>query len=141
MYDSGHVWPRVLHGRVWSIRCQHKSNLHEVWKVQGHCRMCRMYYINIKVIWNTPQTWIYEEYLCDRSKCIVMWSACKLTIYSTPHESHFDIVNLFSQKHQEINTDSENNVTMERQTLYCVPIPGETDWVKTISFSRGLQLL
>lgn len=34
-------------------------------------------------------------------------------------------------KHQEINTDSENNVTMERQTLYCVPIPGETDWVKT----------
>uniref|UniRef100_K1QBJ4 Mini-chromosome maintenance complex-binding protein n=1 Tax=Magallana gigas TaxID=29159 RepID=K1QBJ4_MAGGI len=41
-------------------------------------------------------------------------------------------------KHQEINTDSENNVTMERQTLYCVPIPGETDWVKTISFSRSV---
>ncbi|XP_048747559.2 mini-chromosome maintenance complex-binding protein-like isoform X2 [Ostrea edulis] len=34
-------------------------------------------------------------------------------------------------KNQEINTESERNVTMERQTLYCVPIPGETDWVKS----------
>ncbi|XP_022288732.2 mini-chromosome maintenance complex-binding protein-like [Crassostrea virginica] len=33
-------------------------------------------------------------------------------------------------KHQEINADSDNNITMERQTLYCVPIPGETEWVK-----------
>ncbi|XP_062570904.1 mini-chromosome maintenance complex-binding protein-like [Saccostrea cucullata] len=34
-------------------------------------------------------------------------------------------------KHQEINMDSDKNVTMERQTLYCVPIPGETEWVKS----------
>jgi len=32
--------------------------------------------------------------------------------------------------------DSANNVTMDRMTLYCVPVPGETEWVKTISFSK-----
>ena len=35
---------------------------------------------------------------------------------------------------EEINFDSPNNVTTDRQTLYCVPIPGETAWAKKISF-------
>lgn len=26
--------------------------------------------------------------------------------------------------------ESERNVTLDRQTLYCVPIPGESSWVK-----------
>lgn len=30
--------------------------------------------------------------------------------------------------------DSKNTVTSERQTFYCVPIPGENPWVKEISF-------
>lgn len=31
---------------------------------------------------------------------------------------------------QQINMDSTNNKTMDRQTLYGVPIPGESEWVK-----------
>ncbi|ESO96921.1 hypothetical protein LOTGIDRAFT_231720 [Lottia gigantea] len=31
---------------------------------------------------------------------------------------------------QVINTDSRRNQPMDRQTFYCVPIPGESDWVK-----------
>ncbi|KAK3598677.1 hypothetical protein CHS0354_006350 [Potamilus streckersoni] len=33
--------------------------------------------------------------------------------------------------HQRINLESTRNVTLDRQTLYCIPIPGETEWVKT----------
>lgn len=33
-------------------------------------------------------------------------------------------------KSQKIDLESKANVTMDRQTLYCVPIPGETAWVK-----------
>ncbi|XP_035673341.1 mini-chromosome maintenance complex-binding protein-like [Branchiostoma floridae] len=32
--------------------------------------------------------------------------------------------------HQEINLESSQNVTLDRQTLYCVPVPGENPWVK-----------
>ncbi|XP_078668117.1 mini-chromosome maintenance complex-binding protein-like [Branchiostoma floridae x Branchiostoma belcheri] len=32
--------------------------------------------------------------------------------------------------HQEIDLDSPQNVTLDRQTLYCVPVPGENSWVK-----------
>ncbi|WAR21645.1 MCMBP-like protein [Mya arenaria] len=32
---------------------------------------------------------------------------------------------------QTINVDSENNVTMDRMTLYCVPVPGEVEWTPT----------
>ncbi|XP_045190600.2 mini-chromosome maintenance complex-binding protein-like isoform X2 [Mercenaria mercenaria] len=31
---------------------------------------------------------------------------------------------------QTIDMDSRNNVTMDRMTLYCVPVPGEAEWVK-----------
>ncbi|XP_060597053.1 mini-chromosome maintenance complex-binding protein-like [Ruditapes philippinarum] len=31
---------------------------------------------------------------------------------------------------QTIDVDSRNNVTMDRMTLYCVPVPGESEWVK-----------
>lgn len=31
---------------------------------------------------------------------------------------------------QKIDLKSKNNVTMDRMTLYCVPIPGEAEWVK-----------
>ncbi|VDI24383.1 Hypothetical predicted protein, partial [Mytilus galloprovincialis] len=34
------------------------------------------------------------------------------------------------QKSQQIDLESRDNVTMDRQTIYCVPIPGETTWVK-----------
>uniref|UniRef100_A0A8B9GYX5 Mini-chromosome maintenance complex-binding protein n=1 Tax=Astyanax mexicanus TaxID=7994 RepID=A0A8B9GYX5_ASTMX len=33
-----------------------------------------------------------------------------------------------------IDFNSKNAVTSERQTFYCVPIPGESQWVKEISF-------
>ncbi|XP_052263772.1 mini-chromosome maintenance complex-binding protein-like [Dreissena polymorpha] len=32
---------------------------------------------------------------------------------------------------QSIDLDSMNNKTMDRMTLYCVPVPGESNWVKT----------
>ncbi|KAK0149931.1 Mini-chromosome maintenance complex-binding protein [Merluccius polli] len=35
-----------------------------------------------------------------------------------------------------VDLDSANMVTAERQTFYCVPIPGESPWVKEISYSR-----
>ncbi|KFW84765.1 Mini-chromosome maintenance complex-binding protein [Manacus vitellinus] len=35
---------------------------------------------------------------------------------------------------QEIDLNSSQTVTSERQTLYCVPVPGESAWVKEISF-------
>ncbi|KAL4232388.1 hypothetical protein ACF0H5_009956 [Mactra antiquata] len=35
---------------------------------------------------------------------------------------------------QSIDVESKNNVTMDRMTLYCVPVPGESEWVKKISF-------
>ncbi|KAG2462322.1 MCMBP protein, partial [Polypterus senegalus] len=34
----------------------------------------------------------------------------------------------------EVDLQSQNNITMERQTFYCVPVPGEAQWVKEISF-------
>ncbi|NWQ61449.1 MCMBP protein, partial [Neopipo cinnamomea] len=34
---------------------------------------------------------------------------------------------------QEIDLNSSQTVTSERQTLYCVPVPGESAWVKEIS--------
>ncbi|XP_039599622.1 mini-chromosome maintenance complex-binding protein isoform X1 [Polypterus senegalus] len=30
----------------------------------------------------------------------------------------------------EVDLQSQNNITMERQTFYCVPVPGEAQWVK-----------
>lgn len=33
-----------------------------------------------------------------------------------------------------IDFNSKENVTLERQTLYCVPIPGENKWLKNVSF-------
>uniref|UniRef100_A0A663EEU8 Mini-chromosome maintenance complex-binding protein n=1 Tax=Aquila chrysaetos chrysaetos TaxID=223781 RepID=A0A663EEU8_AQUCH len=35
---------------------------------------------------------------------------------------------------QEIDLNSSQTVTSERQTFYCVPVPGESAWVKEISF-------
>lgn len=35
------------------------------------------------------------------------------------------------QPNEVILAESPKSVTEDRQTLYCVPIPGETDWVKT----------
>ncbi|NXE84781.1 MCMBP protein, partial [Cochlearius cochlearius] len=35
---------------------------------------------------------------------------------------------------QEIDLNSSQTVTLERQTFYCVPVPGESAWVKEISF-------
>uniref|UniRef100_A0ABM0LV56 Mini-chromosome maintenance complex-binding protein n=1 Tax=Saccoglossus kowalevskii TaxID=10224 RepID=A0ABM0LV56_SACKO len=40
--------------------------------------------------------------------------------------------------HQHIELESTRNVTLDRQTLYCVPIPAETAWVKQ-AFSRTSQ--
>ncbi|KAM9804247.1 mini-chromosome maintenance complex-binding protein [Neosynchiropus ocellatus] len=34
-----------------------------------------------------------------------------------------------------VDMNSNNIVTSERQTFYCVPVPGENPWVKEISFS------
>ncbi|NWW73569.1 MCMBP protein, partial [Climacteris rufus] len=39
---------------------------------------------------------------------------------------------------QEIDLNSSQTVTLERQTLYCVPVPGESAWVKEISFLTEL---
>lgn len=33
----------------------------------------------------------------------------------------------------QVDFNSKNTVTAERQTFYCVPIPGESPWVKEIS--------
>lgn len=34
------------------------------------------------------------------------------------------------QENEQLDIDSPNNITMDRQTLYCVPIPGESKWTK-----------
>jgi hypothetical protein len=31
--------------------------------------------------------------------------------------------------------EDPSNVTDERHTLYCVPLPGEAQWVKDVSFT------
>uniref|UniRef100_A0A8D2JFQ8 Mini-chromosome maintenance complex-binding protein n=1 Tax=Varanus komodoensis TaxID=61221 RepID=A0A8D2JFQ8_VARKO len=36
--------------------------------------------------------------------------------------------------HQEIDLNAKQIVTADRQTFYCVPVPGESTWVKEISF-------
>lgn len=36
---------------------------------------------------------------------------------------------------ERIVHESVENVTLERQTLYCVPVPGENDWVSQVSSS------
>ena len=36
------------------------------------------------------------------------------------------------QDEEEIDFDSHRNVTLDRQTLYCVPIPGENEWVRKV---------
>ena len=43
------------------------------------------------------------------------------------------------QAHQDIKLESARNVTMDRQTLYCVPVPGENNWLKQISFFTGTE--
>uniref|UniRef100_H3AJW8 Mini-chromosome maintenance complex-binding protein n=1 Tax=Latimeria chalumnae TaxID=7897 RepID=H3AJW8_LATCH len=39
---------------------------------------------------------------------------------------------------QEVELNSAQNITMERQTFYCVPVPGESTWVKE-SYARASQ--
>ena len=46
---------------------------------------------------------------------------------------HFYFLHFFKNG-EEVIHDSDRNVTLERQTLYCVPIPGENEWVKVVSF-------
>lgn len=41
----------------------------------------------------------------------------------------------------QVDFNSRNTVTAERQTFYCVPIPGENPWVKEISLSCHLPFL
>lgn len=36
----------------------------------------------------------------------------------------------------QVDFNASGNVTMERQTFCCVPIPGENDWVKNVSFFK-----
>jgi len=38
----------------------------------------------------------------------------------------------------ELRLESPRNVTKERQTLYCVPIPGETEWAKKTFAGRNV---
>ncbi|XP_072280818.1 mini-chromosome maintenance complex-binding protein isoform X2 [Pyxicephalus adspersus] len=38
---------------------------------------------------------------------------------------------------QEVDINSSRTVTSERQTFYCVPVPGESSWVKESSFSQA----
>ncbi|CAG04717.1 unnamed protein product, partial [Tetraodon nigroviridis] len=38
-----------------------------------------------------------------------------------------------------VDFNSKNTLTAERQTFYCVPIPGENAWVKEISLSSRLD--
>lgn len=33
---------------------------------------------------------------------------------------------------EEIDFNSDKNVTLERQTYYCVPVPGENEWIKNM---------
>ncbi|XP_059677347.1 mini-chromosome maintenance complex-binding protein [Gavia stellata] len=42
--------------------------------------------------------------------------------------------NTNARPQQEIDLNSSQTVTSERQTFYCVPVPGESAWVKEISF-------
>ena len=37
-------------------------------------------------------------------------------------------------QNQKLNLESPKNITLDRQTFYCVPVPAETAWVKQISF-------
>lgn len=39
--------------------------------------------------------------------------------------------------HQEVDLHSKQTVTLERQTFYCVPVPGESLWVKEIYASSS----
>ena len=39
----------------------------------------------------------------------------------------------FHHQGHTIDFDSPKNVTEDRQTFYCIPIPGETKWVKEVS--------
>lgn len=39
----------------------------------------------------------------------------------------------------QVDFNSKNTLTAERQTFYCVPIPGENAWVKEISLSSRLD--
>ncbi|XP_069095332.1 mini-chromosome maintenance complex-binding protein isoform X1 [Pleurodeles waltl] len=39
--------------------------------------------------------------------------------------------------HQEVDVNSKQTVTLERQTFYCVPVPGESLWVKEIYASSS----
>ncbi|XP_071502081.1 mini-chromosome maintenance complex-binding protein-like [Diadema antillarum] len=49
-----------------------------------------------------------------------------------------DIAECSSQ--QEINLESLRNITWDRQTLYCVPVPAENDWVKQGFSENGQQV-
>lgn len=42
------------------------------------------------------------------------------------------------QKEEEIIYESKKNVTLERQSLYCVPVPGQNTWAKFHNASRNL---
>lgn len=39
----------------------------------------------------------------------------------------------------QVDFNSRNTLTAERQTFYCVPIPGENAWVKEISLLSRLD--
>ena len=42
-------------------------------------------------------------------------------------------------EHFELRLESSRNVTKERQTFYCVPIPGETEWAKKMYAGKNVD--
>lgn len=79
----------------------------------------------------SPGVAMWEVQRCDR-----MWGK------SASADSLNQSINAYiplqpgSQRHMfylQVDFNSKNTVTAERQTFYCVPIPGENPWVKEIS--------
>ena len=81
-----------------------------------------LYFLNPKFQASSHLLWLY------RPVCVRPGRKHRRQVFS--QRGSFCIL----QTVETINIESKNNVTMDRMTLYCVPVPGETQWVKTISF-------
>lgn len=124
--DPRHVRSRVLHGSLRDRGSEHK----------GQSRPSLLFNVLPTVRFPCPSCCAFCLFLGaserEVQRCDRMWgrfiSAWRPWVCKRPCFSYAWLFGF------QVDFDSQSTVTAERQTFYCVPIPGENAWVKEISF-------
>uniref|UniRef100_A0A8C5RAN8 Mini-chromosome maintenance complex-binding protein n=1 Tax=Leptobrachium leishanense TaxID=445787 RepID=A0A8C5RAN8_9ANUR len=77
-----------------------------------------------------------QDPLCAQRFVFYIFCICFPFYFQTLHFGKYRDVADCAQP-QEVDVDSNRSITAERQTFYCVPIPGESLWVKETYSSQN----